>query len=69
MFRTALVALSLIVLLALAFWIGSRMGGGRRALPPAFHQLTFRRGTITSARFAPDGQTIIYSAAWDDNLL
>jgi DNA-binding winged helix-turn-helix (wHTH) protein/Tol biopolymer transport system component len=33
--------------------------------PPAFHQLTFQRGTIWSARFAPDGQTIVYGAAWD----
>ena len=30
-----------------------------------FKQLTFRRGTIHSARFAPDGHTIIYTAAWD----
>jgi Tol biopolymer transport system component len=30
-----------------------------------FHQLTFRRGMIWSARFAPDGQTIVYGAAWD----
>ena len=27
--------------------------------------LTFRRGFLTGARFAPDGQTIVYSAAWD----
>ena len=33
--------------------------------PPSFHQLTFRRGQILSARFAPDGQTVIYTAAWD----
>ncbi|HEY3205306.1 MAG TPA: hypothetical protein VGL03_16780, partial [Thermoanaerobaculia bacterium] len=33
--------------------------------PPSFRQLTFRRGNILSARFAPDGQTVIYSAAWD----
>ena len=32
---------------------------------PAFRQLTFQRGTIFTARFAPDGQTIVYSAAWD----
>jgi len=32
---------------------------------PAFQQLTFRRGTIYSARFAPDGQTIVYGAYWD----
>src|ERR1700719_2018891 len=30
-----------------------------------FHQLTFKRGVIYSARFAPDGQTVIYSASWD----
>jgi eukaryotic-like serine/threonine-protein kinase len=33
--------------------------------PPKFRQLTFRRGQIYSARFAPDSQTILYSAAWD----
>jgi len=33
--------------------------------PPSFQQLTFRRGDIKSARFAPDGQTILYTAAWD----
>ena len=33
-------------------------------LPPLYRQLTFRRGSIRSARFAPDGQTILYSAAW-----
>ena len=33
--------------------------------PPAFQELTFRRGELYSARFAPDGQTVIYSAAWE----
>jgi len=32
---------------------------------PEFQQLTFRRGTIRNARFAPDGQTIIYAASMD----
>ena len=32
---------------------------------PVFHQLTFRRGEVGGARFSPDGQTILYSAAWD----
>jgi Tol biopolymer transport system component len=32
--------------------------------PPAFRQLTFRRGQILSARFGPDGRTVLYSAAW-----
>ena len=34
---------------------------------PTFHKLTFRRGEVFSARFAPDGQTIAYGAAWDGN--
>src|SRR5580698_1432168 len=32
---------------------------------PAYHPLTFRRGTVLSARFAPDGKTVIYSASWE----
>jgi serine/threonine protein kinase len=32
--------------------------------PLQLHRLTFGRGTVYSARFAPDGQTIVYSAAW-----
>ena len=34
---------------------------------PTFQRLTFRRGTVSAARFAPDGQTIIYSAMWEGN--
>jgi Tol biopolymer transport system component len=30
---------------------------------PTFHRLTFRRGSILSARFSPDGQTIVYGSA------
>jgi eukaryotic-like serine/threonine-protein kinase len=32
---------------------------------PAYHLLTYRRGAIRMARFAPDGQTVVYSAAWE----
>ena len=32
---------------------------------PTFQRLSFRRGTILSARFALDGQTVIYGASWD----
>jgi len=42
------------------------LGRGTVKLDPAtFKQLTFRRGTIWSARFGPDGKTILSSAAWD----
>jgi predicted Ser/Thr protein kinase len=36
--------------------------------PPAqlgFQKITFRRGTIGTARFAQDGKTVVYGAAWD----
>ena len=32
--------------------------------PPSFRRLTFRRGDVTSAKFAP-GETVVYSAEWD----
>jgi Tol biopolymer transport system component len=32
---------------------------------PTFRRLTFRRGNISTARFAPDGQSVIYGAAWE----
>ena len=33
---------------------------------PSYHRLTFEAGTIYSARFATDGQSIVYSAAWNN---
>src|SRR5262249_35178283 len=32
---------------------------------PVYHPLSFRRGIVHAARFAPDVKTIIYSAAWE----
>ena len=53
-------------LLMLASWVlVYRLASGRAATNPTFHEITFRDGTIWDARFAPDGQTIIYDAAWD----
>jgi serine/threonine protein kinase len=45
-----------------AFLLGR---GSSKTQLPNYTQLTFRRGTIWSARFAPDGGTIVYSAAWN----
>jgi eukaryotic-like serine/threonine-protein kinase len=39
----------------------------QQASQPVYQQLTYRRGIVYSGRFAPDGQTIVYSAAWDGN--
>jgi eukaryotic-like serine/threonine-protein kinase len=36
-----------------------------RASPPRFRQLTFRGAGISTARFAPDGQTVVYAAQWE----
>jgi hypothetical protein len=36
------------------------------AEPPTYHRLTFGRGTLVNARFAPDGNTVVYHAAWRD---
>ncbi len=55
-------ALALAAAAAAGYWLHARKG---TPAPPSFHQLTFRRGQILSARFAPDGQTVMYSAAWD----
>ncbi len=33
----------------------------------AFHRLTFRRGTVLSARFEPDGRSVVYVAAFENN--
>ena len=63
--RVAIVALAsaiALALLAAAFLAGSRLA---TLEPPVYTRLTFKRGLITGARFAPTGDEIIYSAAWD----
>jgi DNA-binding winged helix-turn-helix (wHTH) protein len=47
-----------IVIMAIVFWPKS-------ATIPTFQQIAFRRGTVWSARFAPGGETILYSARWE----
>ena len=32
---------------------------------PLYHQLTFRRGSIRSAHFTPNGQSVVYGASWE----
>jgi Tol biopolymer transport system component len=53
---------------ALLVGLAGGLAAGRKVWsrpPPAYHQLTFRRGQVPSARFAPDGQTFLFSAAWE----
>jgi eukaryotic-like serine/threonine-protein kinase len=53
--------------LLLASWVGIYLFAhhGTAASNPTFHEVTFRSGTIWAARFAPDGQAIVYGAAWE----
>jgi len=53
--------------LAIGFVAGRRLWQAAAPSAPLYHEITFRRGEIRSARFAPDGQTILYSAAWQGN--
>jgi Tol biopolymer transport system component len=54
------------VALAVGLVAGYRSGKQAGYVPPPnYQQLTFRRGELYTARFAPDGQTVIYAAAWD----
>ena len=49
---------------AVMYVAGARSGSGASS-PPSITQLTFRNGTVRGARFAPDGRTVIYGAAWE----
>ena len=66
----ALTAAAVLALLALGFLTGRRTAGSTGAKSGIesvrYRRLTFRRGNVVFARFAPDGHTIVYSAAWDD---
>jgi len=60
-------AVALITLFAVA--IGSYIIGQRGSVRPVptFRELSFRRGALLAARFAPDPRSAIYSAGWEGN--
>jgi Tol biopolymer transport system component len=60
-FLPAIVSLALVAG-ALGVWFGRKTAPV--PAPPYFQRLTFRPGQVYSARFAPDGETILYSAKW-----
>jgi Tol biopolymer transport system component/predicted Ser/Thr protein kinase len=65
--RALLSALALIAAAGIGLYVGKFAFSSAPVEPPLYRQLTFRRGSIRAARFAPDGQTILYSAAWQGN--
>ncbi len=52
------------ILLGLALRISYERRYSPPPEPPSYRRLTFRRGDVTSAKFAP-GDTVVYSAEWD----
>ena len=59
--RRAAAGLALAVSIGSVFFLGTL---ARRDDRLSFRAFTFRRGTIRSARFAPDGHTLVYGASW-----
>jgi len=53
---------ALLILAIGAFAIGSYLSRGQQ---PEYVQLTYRLGYMPAARFASDGQTVLYGASWD----
>jgi eukaryotic-like serine/threonine-protein kinase len=53
-----------LALAAGVFTLGRRAG---EKPVPSFQRLTFRRGAVWNARFAPDGHTVLYGAMWEGN--
>ena len=58
----AVAAGCLVALTVIAVYFALRKPGPRPV--PAFQRLTFNRGYVRSARFAPEGQ-VLYTAAWE----
>ena len=59
--RAAMFTLGAIAIAAIGVFVWTRFEPSE---PPAYRQLTFRRGDVSGARFTPDGN-IAYSAAWE----
>ncbi len=63
--RTLLALLAVVIggiLVGTGVFLGHRTAKWQ---PPDFQRLTVSRGTVYSARFAPDGHSVIYAASWD----
>src|SRR5207249_2890654 len=57
---------SLLIAALVAVAVGL-LGGAilKPAHNPVYRRLTFERGTIYSARFTPDGRSVVYGASWN----
>ena len=58
-------AAALAIGIGAGFLIRGLTGNATTDKPVELTQLTYSRGSIMSARFAPDAQTVVYAAAWE----
>jgi eukaryotic-like serine/threonine-protein kinase len=59
-FRWIAAALTLAAVAGAVGWLAARSFSSRGPSAPSFKRLSFQRGSIGNARFAPDGHTIVY---------
>jgi hypothetical protein len=67
--RRAIAAAAAVVLAAAAFFAGRGTAVPEAPAAPTYQRLTYRRGPIWSARFAPGGESVVYSAVWEGESL
>lgn len=60
--RYAAVAVALALIAAFSLW--RFVFAAKPITGSQFHQLTYRLGQLTEARFSADGQTVLYTASW-----
>ena len=71
-FRNWFIAMGLIGASAIGIIAGRKLGRPPQVAiaavsQPVFQRLTFQRGFVSSAQFAPDGHTVVYGAAFNEN--
>jgi WD40 repeat protein len=62
--RAMAVGVALAALVAAALFLAGRYSRGPEQAPQ-FHHITYQRGGVLLARFMPDGQSVVYDAAWE----
>jgi hypothetical protein len=55
-----------LVLVGIATFLAGKYSG-HAAKPVHFTRISFERGMVVNARFAPDGNSVIYDAGWEGN--
>ncbi|MGH8631130.1 MAG: protein kinase domain-containing protein, partial [Burkholderiales bacterium] len=65
LWKPLLAAVLLLALVAAGFVAGRKISSGPGLASTGSTRLTFRRGFVWTARFAPDGKTVVYGATWD----